>query len=199
MYFLNEFDDQRPIICIFSSETPIAAAEVAAPILKLCPLNRSFGKPAQFNDRFRFWVKNDLVTGFWSWNENNGPDVGRRSWKYSWSACTGHWLMAWLQHSTYIMGWFPLLCLYFWKRISIPSRASFSHLNVTSSTCNVQPFLEAVNSPTRKKAWNASKYIALSMDFRKTASTVYDRDLTNCFKIAGVIGKRVSLCDLILW
>ena len=85
--------DHLPNILIVASPSPRAAAVVAAPLRKLCPVYPSAEMPLLLNAFWVSWTKRGLVSGFPSWRQNNGPSVLPLFPKYASIAPTGHSLL----------------------------------------------------------------------------------------------------------
>ena len=83
MYDRKAEDRQRPMVCMRESGRSACAADVAAPIQKLCPVNRSrFGtRPAKVS--LTDDIRKVRVSGLPSWWINRGPCSGGRIAMYA--------------------------------------------------------------------------------------------------------------------
>ena len=85
-------DFHLPIICITDTGTLLAAAAVAAPMRKLCPLYSFGSKLLKAKDNFRQLEKYECVTGDPHGKQKRGPVLCCAILQYSSNALTGQYL-----------------------------------------------------------------------------------------------------------
>lgn len=152
IYFLKASEFQRPSWRICASDKPWAAAEVAAPILKLCEVKRAVANLQNISVDLRCALNCDLVTGVRIPGvlKKSGPGLAPLTATYSFMILTGH-APGCPALTVTVTDW-DLLCLYFIKVMQHDS-VELNSICFSSKRFGLfTPGEDTVISPMRKKA-----------------------------------------------